>query len=252
MMNPCIIIPIYNHKDTIADVLAQLESHRLPCIIVNDGSDAMTRQVLTEAAATYPWVHVIHQPCNGGKGMAAVKGFFQAEAAGYSHAILIDADGQHRAADIGRFLAEASADPSALILGKPIFGPDVPASRYYGRKISQWCAWAETLSFAIGDPLFGFRIYPLAETVALLKRRLVGHRMDFDPEIAVRLYWDGVAMRNVETTVFYPENGLSNFRMFTDNVRISWMHTRLLIGMVLRCPRLLRRRLAAPKPKSKF
>ncbi len=210
----------------------------------------MTRQVLAEVAETYPWVHVIHQARNGGKGTAAVKGFFHAEAVGYSHAILIDADGQHQTSDIDRFLAEAVADPSALILGKPIFGPDVPASRYYGRKISPWCVWAETLSTAIGDPLFGFRIYPLAAAVALLKRRAVGRRMDFDPEIAVRLYWDGVAMCNVETTVFYPENGLSNFRMFWDNVRISWMHTRLLIGMVLRCPRLLRRRSATSRPKS--
>ncbi len=247
MTHPCVIIPIYNHKDTIADVLSQLEPQGLPCIIVNDGSDTMTRQVLNEAAATYPWVHVIHQLRNGGKGTAAVKGFLHAEAAGYSHAILIDADGQHQTADIDRFLAEMTADPSALILGKPIFGPDVPASRYYGRKISQWCVWAETLSTAIGDPLFGFRIYPLAATVALIKRRAIGPRMDFDPEIAVRLYWDGVAMRNVETTVFYPADGLSNFRMLADNVRISWMHTRLLIGMVWRCPWLLRRRSAASK-----
>jgi glycosyltransferase involved in cell wall biosynthesis len=240
MINPCVLIPIYNHKDTIEAVLVGLESLGLPCIIVDDGSDSATQQVLASATARYPWTHLIRHPPNAGKGIALTTGFHYAEAAGYTHAVQIDADGQHHTGDIHRFLAAAAAHPKALILGKPIFNEDVPSSRSFGRKISVWCAWAETLSCAIGDPLFGFRVYPLASTVAMSKRYRLGNRMDFDPEIAVRLYWAGVAMHNIETPVLYPPGGVSHFRLLRDNVRISWMHIRLLIGMVFRLPRLLR------------
>ncbi|MBM4254639.1 MAG: glycosyltransferase family 2 protein [Deltaproteobacteria bacterium] len=240
-MNPCVLIPIYNHKDTIAAVVANLAPYRLPCIIVDDGSDTSTQQVLAHIAARYTWVQVLRLEQNSGKGQALCTGFSHTYDKGYSHAIQIDADGQHDTQDIERFLAEARAHPTALVLGKPIFGADVPLARYFGRKISQWLVWGETLSCAIGDPLFGFRMYPLAATVALLKQHRIGARMDFEPDIAVRLYWAGVAIRNVETRVFYPAEGLSHFRMLRDNVRISWLHTRLLAGMLIRIPQLLRR-----------
>lgn len=240
-MKACLLIPIYNHTDTIAKVLAELAAYHLTCIIVDDGSDAATRQVLAQAVATYPWVELVRHEHNSGKGAAVITGFLHAFAKGYSHAVQIDADGQHHIPDIQRFLAEAAAHPGALILGKPVFGPDVPLARYFGRKISVWCVWAETLSAAIGDPLFGFRLYPLAATIALIKHHRLACRMDFEPDIAVRLYWDGVPVRNIETQVYYPKGGLSHFRMFRDNVRISWLHTRLLSGMLVRSPGLLAR-----------
>ena len=245
MINPCVIIPIYNHKDTIEGVLASLEPLSLPCIIVDDGSDSATQQVLASVTVRYPWAHLIRQAPNAGKGIALTTGFRHAEAAGYTHVVQVDADGQHHTADISRFLEATAAHPEALILDKPIFGDDVPRARYFGRKISVWCAWAETLSRDIGDPLFGFRVYPLASTIAVGKRYRLGSRMDFDPEIAVRLYWAGVTMRNINTPVLYPSGGVSHFRLLRDNVRISWMHTRLLMGMVFRLPRLLRHRWGA-------
>jgi len=241
MIHPCVLIPIYNHKETIEAVLASLEPLGLPCIIVDDGSDSATQQVLASATARYPWIHLIRQAANAGKGIALTTGFRHAEAAGYTHAVQIDADGQHHTGDISRFLEAAAVYPEALILGTPLFGDDVPGSRYFGRKISVWCVWAETLSCDIGDPLFGFRVYPLAATVAVGRRYRLGSRMDFDPDIAVRMYWAGVPVHNIETPVRYPPGGVSHFRLLRDNLRISWMHTRLLIGMVFRLPRLLRR-----------
>ena len=241
MINPCILIPIYNHKETIALVLASLEHLDLPCIIVDDGSDDATQQALASVAARYAWVRLMRQSPNAGKGAALTTGFRHAAALGYSHAVQIDADGQHHSGDIKRFLETAAAQPDALILGKPIFGDDVPRSRYFGRKLSVWCVRVETLSRAIGDPLFGFRVYPLAATAALVQRCRLGSRMDFDPEIAVRLYWAGTPMRNIETPVRYPPGGVSHFRLLRDNARITWMHTRLIIGMLWRLPRLLRR-----------
>jgi glycosyltransferase involved in cell wall biosynthesis len=242
MINPCILIPIYNHKDTIAHVLTHVADYRLPCIVVNDGSDHATRQVLEEQSKAQPWVQVVHRPRNGGKGEAVKTGLLYAEERGYSHALQIDADGQHNAADIPRFLAEAEAYPHALVLGKPLFGKDAPKARRLGRKLSQFCVWVETLSLTIGDPLVGFRVYPVPTVVACVRNQRLGSRMDFDPEIAVRLYWAGVPIRNVVTPVTHPKGGCSHFRMVRDNVLLSWLHTRLCFGMFWRMSQLLRMR----------
>ncbi len=239
MIDPCVLISIYNNKTTIGDVLEQIAPFRLPCIIVNDGSDAATRRVLKEQEKQRKWVHILHLPHNRGKGAAVRAGILRAYDVGYSHALLIDADGQHNTQDIPKFLAEAASHPQAVILGKPIFGADAPLSRVLGRKVSQFWVRVETLSCAIGDPLFGFRVYPIPSATALIKHAPVGSRMEFDTEIAVRLYWAGVPMRNVATTVIYPESGLSHFHVIRDNLRISWLHTRLVFGMLCRIPTLL-------------
>jgi glycosyltransferase involved in cell wall biosynthesis len=240
MINPCLLIPIYNHKDTIAGVLDQVAPFRLPCIIVDDGSDRATRHVLAAQATQRPWVQVLHRPWNGGKGAAVQTGILRAHETGYSHALQIDADGQHDTRDIPRFLAEAEAYPHALVLGKPVFGEDAPLSRRLGRKISQFWVWVETLSWAIGDPLCGFRVYPVSRVVVCMQQKRLGCRMDFDPEIAVRLYWAGVPIRNVVTTVIYPKDGNSHFQPVRDNVLLSWLYTRLFFGMLGRMPGLLR------------
>lgn len=239
MINPCVLIPIYNHKDTIAGILDQVSHTRLPCIVVDDGSDQATRHELEEQATHRPWVQVLHLPRNGGKGAAVKTGLLRAHEMGYSHALQIDADGQHDSRDIPRFLAEAEAYPKALVLGKPVFGEDAPTSRRLGRKISQFWVWVETLSLTIGDPLFGFRVYPIPTVVAFMQKKRLGARMDFDPEIAVRLYWAGVPIRNVVTTVIYPKDGSSHFQAVRDNVLLSWLHTRLFFGMLCRVPCLL-------------
>ena len=239
MIASCVLIPIYNNHDTIVDVLDQIATFQLPCLIVNDGSDRVTRSVLAAQERQRPWIQVLHLPCQAGKGAAVQVGLRRARATGYSHALLIDADGQHNTRDIPRFLAEAAVYPNALILGKPVFGEDAPRSRVLGRKMSQLWVSVETLSCAIGDPLFGMRVYPVQASTALIEKVPLGSGMEFDSEIAVRLYWEGVPIRNVHTTVFYPEGGLSHFRVFRDNLRISWLHTRLVLGMLPRIPRLL-------------
>jgi glycosyltransferase involved in cell wall biosynthesis len=242
MINPCIVIPIYNHKATIAGVLDQVARFGLPCIVVDDGSDLATRHVLEEQEKHRPWVQVLHLPRRSGKGEAVKTGLRRADEIGYSHALQIDADGQHDAQDIPRFLAEAEADPQALVLGKPAFGEDAPMSRRVGRRISQVLVWVETLSLAIGDPLTGFRVYPVRAVAALMRQQRLGSFMDFDPEIAVRLYWRGVPIRNVVTAVIYHQDGSSHFRAVRDNVRLSWLYTRLFFGMLCRVPCLLRRK----------
>ncbi len=250
-MKPCIVIPIYNNHDTIGDVVDRLAHVQVPCIVVNDGSNEQTRQVLRELEESRSWVEVVHRDDNGGKGAAVKTGLLHASSQGFSHALQVDADGQHQLEDVPAFLQEAREHRDALVLGAPVFGSDVPKSRLYGRMISRFWVWVETLSKAIKDPLFGFRVYPLQSAQALLASTRMGDRMDFDPEIAVRMYWHGVPIRNLDTEVIYPEDGISNFKMVADNLRISWLHTRLVLGMLLRIPRLLRlRRRAKAAAKS--
>jgi len=245
---PCALIPIYNHGSTIARTVRALLAHDLPVLVVDDGSDAATRTVLDALAQEEPGMRLIRLPGNQGKGRALEAGLRAARDAGHSHALQIDADGQHDTADAPRFLAESRIDPCAMVCGRPLYDDSVPRGRLYGRYVTHVCVWIETLSLDIQDSMCGYRLYPLDVTCAELDRARVPARMDFDTEIAVRLFWRGVPVRNLTTRVTYPENGLSHFRMLRDNVRISAMHTRLLLGMLPRAPRLLWRRLRRNRP----
>lgn len=239
---PCALIPIYNHKNTIARTVQAVRAQGLPVIVVDDGSDADTRAVLDTLAGDGN-IQLLRLPRNQGKGAALVAGLLAAREAGHTHALQIDADGQHDTGDVPRFLAESRHQPQAMVCGRAVYDDSVPKARLYGRYLTHACVWAETLSLAIDDSMCGYRLYPLDETCAEIARAPLPARMDFDTEIAVRLLWRGVPVRNVPTRVIYPEDGLSHFRMLHDNARITAMHTRLLLGMLPRAPRLLWRRL---------
>lgn len=237
-MKPCLLIPIYNHRATIRQVVATLDACALPCLVVDDGSDAGTRAVLDGLAREFPRVFVERLPRNRGRGAALRHGYLAAAAAGFTHVLQLDADGQHDAADAPAFLAAARRQPDALVLGAPHFDETAPRSRRYGRRLSVVSVWVETLSLAVADPLCGFRCVPLAPTVALLARTPLGDRMEFDPELVVRLVWAGVPVVNVPTRVRYYRDGISHFHPLLDNARISWAHTRLVFGMMRRLPAL--------------
>lgn len=251
MSSPCLLVPIYNHWRSIRATVERLAGYALPIFIVDDGSDDTTRRVLAELAADFPLVRLFRLPQNGGKGAAVMRGMREALAAGFTHTLQIDADGQHDTADVPRFLELSAAHPQALICGKPIYDASVPKGRLYGRYITHFWVCVETLSPSIIDSMCGFRLYPLAETCALIDRVRIPTRMDFDIEIFVRLAWAGVESLVVETRVIYPENGLSHFDMLRDNLRISKMHTRLACGMLLRLPVLLTRKIFGRRTSSK-
>jgi glycosyltransferase involved in cell wall biosynthesis len=241
---PCLLIPCYNHGRQIGQTLSALAGYGLSCLLVDDGSEASTAAELERLAAQHNWVQLIRLPRNQGKGVAVAAGLTAAKRQGFSHALQIDADGQHDTRDISKLLAAAEVEPDALISGQPSFGSDMPRSRRYGRHITHFWVWIETLSLDIRDSMCGFRVYPVAASVAVLRGQRIGRRMDFDTDIMVRLYWSGTPVRFVPTHVIYPADGESRFAPFMDNVRISWMHTRLVCGMLLRLPKLLSRRWA--------
>jgi len=237
---PCIVIPIYNHKDAISATVANLNVHGLPLFIVDDGSDQATQDVLGALQQQYAdTLTLIRLPVNGGKGAAVMAGLRATRHAGFTHALQIDADGQHDCADVPRFIEAARAEPGAVILGRPVYDESVPKSRLYGRYLTHVWVWIETLSFTIRDSMCGFRLYPLDLVCALIDEVRLPTRMDFDIEILVRLYWRRVAFRSIATRVTYASDGVSHFDVLWDNVRISRTHTRLVAGMLWRLPVLI-------------
>jgi len=240
--SPCFIVPVYNHGATVGATVTALARHDLPIYLVDDGSEAITATVLDRLAASIDQVRLVRRAANGGKGAAVMSGMRAAHADGRGHACQVDADGQHALADIPDFLAAARAQPEALICGVPEYDASVPKGRLYGRYATHVWVWIETLSFDIQDSMCGFRVYPLGPTHRLIDQVRLGERMDFDIEILVRLFWRGVRIVNRPTRVTYPEGGISHFRPLRDNLRISWLHTRLFFGMLPRLPWLLARR----------
>ncbi|MBU2979660.1 glycosyltransferase family 2 protein [Alteromonas sp. C1M14] len=242
MTKYCIIIPNYNHHQQIHEVVRTLAPFNLPIFMVNDASSDKTRDVLEALEQDTPLLTLVHHQTNQGKGGAVQTGLNTAYAQGFTHALQIDADGQHNLADIAPMLALSQNNPKAVISGAPVFDDSIPKHRFISRYITHFWVTIETLSFALKDTMCGFRVYPLAPYDSLQRRVPLGKRMDFDIEILVRLYWQNTPVIFRPTKVTYPEDGASHFKLFKDNLLISWMHTRLFFGMLRRIPSLLGRK----------
>jgi glycosyltransferase involved in cell wall biosynthesis len=236
--NPCAVIPVYNHERTIAAVLDSVRKQGLPVVLVDDGCSELCSREL-ERLSSLPQVWLLKHTVNQGKGAAVRTGLLAAGERGFTHALQIDADGQHSLQDIRRFIDEARVHPDTIICGRPVFDATIPRARLYGRYFSHVFVWTETLSLDIVDSMCGFRVYPLKHTLPLLRKSHIRSRMDFDTEILVRLHWREVPMRWLKTAVHYPLDGVSHFRMWRDNVLMVTLHTRLLCGMLIRLPLLL-------------
>jgi glycosyltransferase involved in cell wall biosynthesis len=230
---PCIVIPTFDNPMTIERVVRAVREHCADLIVVDDGSGAEAKARI-DAIERADLAHVQRRAHNGGKGAAVKDGLRKAAELGFTHALQVDADGQHDLRDIPRFLEAAERAPSHMVLGQPRFDESVPRARLYGRRISIFWAAVETFGDRVGDPLCGFRVYPVREALAANAR---GDRMDFDPEIVVRMAWRGVPVTKLETRVRYiaaEDGGVSHFEAFWDNARISSAHTRLVCEALVR------------------
>lgn len=230
-MRVCAVVPTYDNPATVADVVLTLREHVGDVIIVDDGGGQEARKVLAELA-TLEKVTLVRREQNGGKGAAVKTGLEAATRLGATHALQVDADGQHDLGDVPRFVEAMRAHPDALVLGAPRFDSSAPMGRRFGRKLTLFWNRIETMGRVIDDPMCGFRVYPVP---AALRSGTVGDAMDFDPEIVVRMAWAGMPVVNLETRVRYlsPEQGgVSHFRMLRDNLLISWMHTRMALRLL--------------------
>jgi predicted LPLAT superfamily acyltransferase len=250
MFNPCILIPVYNHHQVLANTVEHLARQSLPVILVDDGSDDTTKNVIQALTEANPLVFLKTLPVNQGKGGAVMEGIQFASQQGFTHALQVDADGQHNLNDIDSFLDIAQQYPESVVCGYPQYDSSVPKHRFYARYLTHIWVWIECLSMAIKDSICGFRVYPIQQTVATFARHSVGRRMDFDTDVLVKLYWDGVNIINQPTQVTYPENGVSHFNLWRDNWLITKMHTKLVFGMLLRSPSLVKRHFSSKHVQS--
>jgi glycosyltransferase involved in cell wall biosynthesis len=252
MTNPSkthlVLIPSYNPGKKVFNTVIEARQYWNPVWVVVDGStDGSTNKLLTMAEQD-DGLRVIVLPENQGKGAAVLHGLDEAAQAGFTHVLTMDSDGQHPAERIPVFMAASSSQPESMILGMPIFDASAPRLRVNGRKISNMWANLETLWMGIGDSLFGFRVYPVDPLRQIMRKQHWMRHFDFDPEAVVRLCWRGVKPINLVAPVRYytiEEGGVSHFRYLRDNILLTWMHTRLLFGFLLRLPWLLIKRLVA-------
>lgn len=241
-----VLIPSYNPGDKGVATVCAAREFWAPVWVVVDGSTDGTPEQLTTMAQADPQLRVIVRPTNGGKGAALFDGLVEAQRCGFTHALTMDSDGQHPAHCIPKFMAASDGAPSAMILGTPIFDASAPTIRVRGRKISNWAANVETLYVGIQDSLFGFRVYPIASLIAVMRTTRWMRRFDFDAEAVVRLSWRGVPAINLPAPVRYfaaTDGGVSHFKYWRDNVLLTSMYLRLALGCLIRIPSLLARRL---------
>ncbi len=245
---PCshlILIPSYNTGPKVLATVREARHYWQPVWIVIDGSTDGSGEALQAMAAADPGLRVLVLPHNQGKGAAVLHGLREAAAAGHTHVLTMDADGQHPAARIPEFMAVSGAHPQAVIFGLPVFDASAPALRVHGRKLSNGLANLQTLWRGIGDALCGFRVYPVVPLRDIMERSRWMRHFDFDPEAAVRLCWRGLKPINLPAPVKYfsaAEGGVSHFNYLRDNMLLTWMNLRLLLEFALRLPLLLGRK----------
>jgi glycosyltransferase involved in cell wall biosynthesis len=243
-----VLIPSYNPGPKVYETVRGALAQWNPVWVVVDGSDDGTIEGLAQLAREEPALEVHVLGRNHGKGAAVLHGITIAAKEGFTHALTMDSDGQHPAASIPEFMARSQAEPGAVVLGVPVFDASAPALRVKGRRISNWWANMETVGLGIEDSLYGFRVYPIAELIAVMRHQPWMRRFDFDPEAAVRLVWRGVKPVNLRAPVRYlkpEEGGVSHFNYYRDNALLTWMHLRLLAEFFLRLPFLLWRKYAS-------
>ncbi len=235
-----VILPSYNSGDQLPRTMVAAGRFCDPVWAVVDGSTDGSDRLASGLGRT--GFRVISLCRNSGKGAAVLAAFREAFHAGFTHAIVMDADGQHDAGAIPRFLELASENPGHLIAGVPVFGPDAPAERVKGRRVGNFFATLETWGLGASDSLFGFRLYPLKPALEILESTRSARRFDFDTVLAVRLLWAGVRVINVPVAVRYPprsEGGVTHFRYLRDNLLLTAVHVRLCLEMLLHIPRLI-------------
>lgn len=246
-----VLIPSYNTGERLFSTVSAARAQWNPVWVVVDGSTDGTGERLQQMAASDPGLRVWLLPENQGKGAAVLHGLRAAQEAGYTHVLTMDSDGQHPAHLIPAFMQASQARPETMVLGRPVFDASAPLLRVRGRKVSNSWTQLETLFAGIGDSLYGFRVYPVPELIAIMSRQPWMRRFDFDTEAVVRLAWRGVKPVNIDAPVKYltaEEGGVSHFRYLRDNALLTWMHARLMIEFVLRLPDLLWRRLRGAPP----
>lgn len=233
----CALIPTHNHVRALGATLTRLTEQGIEALVIDDGSAPELGAQIRDVCAGFNTVEHMRHSYNGGKGFAVLCGMARAAERGFTHAVQIDADGQHELNDLASLLAASRENPDALIAGTPVYDQSAPFARKWGRKLTDFWVGVNTLSTSMPDAMCGFRVYPVQACLTVVRELgVIGRRMEFDTEILVKVKWAGIPIIPSPVHVTYPDGNTSNFNMLRDNAMLSWMHTRLFFGMVIRLP----------------
>jgi glycosyltransferase involved in cell wall biosynthesis len=222
-------IPVYNNAATIIDVARRSREHIAHVLVIDDGStDADLRGHLNSLD-----VAVARHSTNLGKGAALLTAFRYAADHGGEYLITLDGDGQHFPEDIGRLLGQLSPDTILLGSRDEVVGA-MPFSSRFGREFSDFWICCETGATVV-DTQSGFRAYPINDMLSL---QLGSRHYNLEVEIITRAIWAGLVVRRVPIRVWYPDPSqrVSSFRPGLDNLRLSLLHTRLILRQLLPIP----------------
>ena len=225
-----VVIPVYNHAQTLRDVVLRALEVNDSVMVVDDGSTDGGIDTLAGLD-----VHIVQHGSNRGKGAAILTAAKACRQLGMTHIATIDADGQHDPVEIRSFIPKVHSEPFSVIVGKrDLKTRDVPGLTKFGRHFSNFWFRLQT-GQALGDTQSGFRVYPL---VVLENLRLREKRFAFEVEILVKAAWAGVKLQEVDINVFYPtaDKRISHFRVFGDNLQISLLNTKLTMRSLFPIP----------------
>lgn len=244
----CVLIPTYNNSATLAAVISDVAQYTQRIIVVNDGSTDNTAVIL----GNFPFVQVVTQPVNRGKGLALRAGFDYAFRQGYEYVVSIDSDGQHFAKDLYKFLDKLEEAPNAIIIGaRNMDQASVPGGSSFGNRFSNFWFKVET-GIVMPDTQSGYRLYPLKP---LQKISFFTRRFEFEIEVLVRAAWKDIDIVSVPVTVYYAPKAIrvSHFRPIKDFTRIGILNTFLVIITLLYIiPRNFLRGLFSKKKRRQF
>jgi len=219
-MNWCVVIPTFNNGKTLEKVVNDVLKVTTDVIVVNDGSTDHTAEILKK----FPQINTITYARNRGKGYALKQGFIHGFSRGFSYAITLDADAQHKATDIQAFVEGITEYPGALIVGSRTLPQEkLRKGSGFANKFSNF--WFRFIAGNnLPDTQSGFRLYPL---LPLNPVRFYSNKYEFELEVLIRASWRGVPVTSIPIDVYYPDKSerVSHFRPLRDFIRISILYT---------------------------
>ena len=232
-MKICALIPVYNNARTIGQIIERCRTVIEPDILViSDGSTDGSDDVARQAGAFVEKIQT-----NRGKGHAIRHGMRLALEEGYTHVVVLDADGQHQPEEIPNLIDASWNFPERIWIGvRRMDSTSTPASSRRGRAISNF--WTTVDGWQrCRDAQCGFRIYPIEETLALRCRE---EGFAFEMEVLIRAYWAGLRFGHLDIDVIYPKEGhVTHFDKRKDNLRFTWLSFRMFCQMLLKSPILI-------------
>jgi len=225
MYKIAIVIPVYNNPQSIKQVVVDSLKLDIPILVVDDGSDIEVKSLVD----TQKNLTILRHTLNQGKGQAILTGAKEAKKRGFDYIITVDGDGQHYPREVQKFIPLLSDE--TIIIGSREFKEDVPTSSKFGRGFSNFWIFVETGKW-LSDTQSGFRAYP----ISILDLDLTHSRYDFEIEVLVKHLWSKREIKEVNIEVYYAPKGsrVSHFDKLYDNIRLSKIHTKLVLENIFR------------------